>query len=343
MSASTAVPLTPVSRIKRAAAHAAARLPRSVVRRLIRSPLNNDDEQMAPEIALLTMAATDFSTLDPARARLIVEQEAQVLAERFPPFVVEEDLVMPGGLKATRYRAGATSRGLLLYFHGGGFVLGSRASTESAVRFFAVHAGVDVLSVDYRLAPEHRFPAAVEDALTAWDYVLGRAPEWGLDPHRIVVGGDSAGGNLAAVLTLQLRGRDIQPALQVLIYPVTDMSSEHPSYVEFADQNALSAKQMRWYIDHYLSTTADAEDPRASPLLADDLGGLPPAVVTVAGFDPLRDEGIAYAERLTAAGVPTRLFREGGLVHAYIWMTAVSPAARAATGRIAAAIAEAVR
>lgn len=347
MTAATTIQVSASTRLKRVFSHGVTRLPERIMRTLAPPPVNADGEEMAPEIALMSrvlevLPGTDFSDYPPEKARQIIEQEALAVADRYPALEIEEDLVLPGGLPATRYRAHRTSRGLVLYFHGGGFVAGSRASTDSAVRFIATGAPVDVLSVDYRLAPEHPFPAALTDARTAWDYAVAQAPRWGIDPHRIVVAGDSAGGNLSAVLCHDLRDADVQPLLQVLIYPVTDMSSEHPSWREFADQPMLSAKQLRWYYRHYLGEEASTRDPRVSPLLREDMAGLPPAVVVVGGFDPLRDEGIAYAKRLADAGVPTQLLRESGLVHAFIWFTGISNASRTGTARITQAIAAAV-
>ncbi|MET0767898.1 MAG: alpha/beta hydrolase, partial [Aeromicrobium sp.] len=156
------------------------------------------------------------------------------------------------------------------------------------------------------------------------------------------VAGDSAGGNLSAVLAHQVRGRDVVPVLQVLLFPVTDLSTKHPSYQEFSVGYFLTEQHMDWYRERYLADPADALDPRASPLLAEDLAGLPPAYITVAGFDPLRDEGIAYARRLQEAGVPTTLAREGSLIHAFVNITGVSRPAREATIRIANAIAAAM-
>lgn len=347
MTTATMTQMSTSTRLKRAFTRAATRLPERIMRTLAPPPVNADGEEMAPEIALVSrvlavLPGTDFSDYPPAKARQIIEQEARAVADQYSAFEIEEDLVLPGGLPATRYRAHAATKGLVLYFHGGGFVAGSRAATDSAVRFIATRAPVDVLSVDYRLAPEHPFPAALTDARTAWDYAVAHAPRWGIDPHRIVVAGDSAGGNLAAVLCYDLRDADVQPLLQVLIYPVTDLSSEHPSWREFADQPMLTAKQLRWYYRHYLDGVTSPRDPRVSPLLIADLTGLPPAVVTVGGFDPLRDEGIAYARRLAAAGVPTQLLREGGLVHAFIWFTGISNASREGTAHITQAIAAAV-
>lgn len=352
MSAATSAFLPLVLKAQRAALRGFARLPRSVVQRLGRSaPVNAAGEQLAPEISVALKAINaapgpDFIDLPLGEAREMIDHEALLFAEDFAPFAVEEDLLIdtPSGVvAATRYRAAVgQSRGMVVYFHGGGWVLGSRLSTDSAVRFLAVHAQVDVLSVDYRLAPEHPFPAALDDAVAAWDFAVQRAPGWGLDPERIVVAGDSAGGNLSAVLSLLLRDREIQPCLQALIFPVTDLSTQHPSYTEFADGYFLTAAHMAWYRDHYLPEAAQAQDWRVSPLLAPDLAGVAPAFVSVAGFDPLRDEGIAYAERLRAAGVPVQLEREGSLIHAYINVTRVSPTAREATLRIAHAIQRAV-
>ncbi|ANZ20834.1 esterase [Streptomyces noursei ATCC 11455] len=328
-------------RLRRAVGILPGRIPPAVLRRLVRVPVNADGEQMAPEIALLMSAAAkadDYSALAPRHAREVTDAEAVLFGDRIPPLPVEEDLEVPGGLRATRHSAGGSPSGLILFFHGGGFVLGSRAGYAPVARLLARRTGADVLSVDYRLAPEHPFPAAHEDAMAAWEFAVDQAPRWGVDSRRIVVAGDSAGGNLAAVLCQQLRGRAMRPSLQVLIYPAVDLSVKRPSYKEFADSPALTAKQIRWFTDHYLPPGTDVTDPRVSPLLG-DLAGLPPAVVSVAGFDPLRDEGLEYTTRLLGNGVPTQVLREGGLVHGFIGFTALSRTSRAATERIAAAIA----
>lgn len=341
MSQATHRTLPAALRAERAVLRAFARLPRPVVERLgRRAPVNADGEQLAPEVAvalsvLNRVPGSDFSTKPVPEARVQIEQESLVFADDFEPFAVEEDLLVPGpagDVPATRYRARAgVSRGLVVYLHGGGWVLGSRVSTDSLVRFLAVHAEVDVLSVDYRLAPEAPFPAALEDARAAWDFAVDMAPTWGVPTDRLLLAGDSAGGNLSAVLSLQLRGEPVQPCLQVLFFPVTDLSAKRPSYREFAEGYFLTERQMDWYRERYLPRPEDALDWRASPLLADDLAGAAPAYVAVAGFDPLRDEGLAYAERLREAGVPVEVHRARSLIHAYVNITAVSPDAREAT------------
>ncbi|UKD55217.1 alpha/beta hydrolase [Amycolatopsis sp. FU40] len=321
------------------------KLPPSLVKRLVKVPVNADGEQMAPEIAMLMSVVAkgpDFSDLSPVEARAAELKDAAIYGERPLPMNVVEELRLRGGLAATRYRARASSAGLIVFFHGGGFVLGSRAVYDGPVRLIAHHTGMDILSVEYRLAPENPYPAPHNDAMAAWEFAVAHAAEWGVPDGRIVVAGDSAGGNLAAVLAQKLRDSRVKPALQALIYPVTDLAGSRPSNREFADSPALTAKQIAWFTDHYLPPSVERADPRVSPLFAEDLTGLPPALVTVAGFDPLRDDGLAFAAKLTESGVPTQLVREPGLVHGYLSYTALSATSRDAVRRVASAITSAM-
>ncbi|CAM3870635.1 alpha/beta hydrolase fold domain-containing protein [Tsukamurella ocularis] len=348
--APTQVPaeLSRSERLQRAAFTALlAGVPGGVMRRLAPRVVNADGDVMAPEIALLlklTARAPDFSDGTPEEARAIVANDCRVFADEAPAGVrVEPEIVMPDGLRATLYRPVTPSDALVLFLHGGGFVLSSRQDYDVPVRLIADGAGVNVLSVEYGLAPESPFPGPVDDAVTAWYYAVEHAAEWGIDPTRIVLLGDSAGGNLCAVLANDLAGEEIRPYLQVLMYPVVDAVGDYPSRTEFAGSSALSAKQIAWLTDHYLPDRVDGLDPRVSPMRAEDLSGAPPTLITVAGFDPLRDEALAYAARLEEAGVPVRVFRESGLVHGHVSMTRISPAARAAVDRVTGAIRTALK
>ncbi len=230
-----------------------------------------------------------------------------------------------GPLAARHYAppSGSPNRPLLVFFHGGGWVVGDLETHDQPCRILAKFSDVHVLSVEYRLAPEHPYPAAVDDAVAAFAWAVAHAAELGADPTRVAVGGDSAGGNLAAVVSQVTRDSGTaMPVAQLLLYPGTDASVDRPSKSLFADGFFLTRTAMDWYWDTY-SAGGDRTDPKLSPLCASTLEGLPPAILTTAAFDPLRDEGEAYAEALRAAGVKVVLRRAPGLVHGYFNMTGV--------------------
>jgi acetyl esterase len=226
---------------------------------------------------------------------------------------------------------GAAARPVLVWFHGGGWVIGDLETADGTVRAMANGAGTVVVSVDYRLAPEHPFPAAVDDALAAVRWVADNAAELGVDPARLAVGGDSAGGNLAAVVSQQLRDSGPAIAFQLLVYPVTDAKLVLPSIDENGEGYFLEKETMQWFVHHYLGD-GGRDDPRVSPLAATDgaLVGLPPALVITAELDPLRDEGEAYGERLGAAGVDVTVTRYDGVIHGFFSMRDMLPDGAAA-------------
>jgi acetyl esterase len=228
---------------------------------------------------------------------------------------------------------------LLVFFHGGGWTVGDRDTHDRACRHFAGAARCRVASVDYRLAPEHPFPAAVEDCWAAWAAIAGAAAAWGADPRRIAVGGDSAGGNLAAVVAILAKEkRAPAPCLQLLIYPAVDMAGLHASIATFGTGYLLTKPMIDSFMGYYVPTPEMRRDWRASPLLARDLAGLPRAFVQTAGFDPLQDEGAAYAKALATAGNTVAHEHYPSLVHGYLQLAGYSKGARAAVDDAAAAL-----
>jgi acetyl esterase len=213
-----------------------------------------------------------------------------------------------------------TSLPALVFLHGGGWIGGDLDTHDVFCRELAVGAGCAVIAVDYRLAPEHKFPGAYEDCLAACAHVLDHAAELGIDPARIAIGGDSAGGNLAAAVVQALHRREgNRPCFQLLIYPFTDFRMETPAFAEMQPP-ALTASEAAWCVDQYLSSQDEVRDVRASPALAEDLSGLPPAFVMTAEFDGLRDDGEAYALALAKAGVPVSVRRYLGVLHGFLSM-----------------------
>jgi acetyl esterase len=314
-------------------------------------PVQVDGDTLAPEVQLGLAVLerrheTSPETLPPAQAREARRRLAAVYAGK-PAEVgsvrdLELELELGDGARGLRARHYAPAElggphPLLVYYHGGGFTYGDLDTHDGVCRLLCRHGGAHVLAVDYRLAPEHPFPAAVEDARAAFAWACANAAALGADPRRVGVGDDSAGGNLAAVVA-QLSARDggAAPVLQLLIYPATDFTRRRRSRELFGEGFLLSNDEMDWFETNYLGTErTHAHDPRASPLLAGDLSGLAPAFVVTAAFDPLRDEGEEYAEALRAAGTAATVRRFPGLIHAFIAAAGVSRAARDAVIEIA--------
>jgi acetyl esterase len=234
---------------------------------------------------------------------------------------------------------GAGPHPVLVYFHGGGYVIGSLDTHDAVCRALTNAAECAVLSIDYRLAPEHPFPSAVEDAFFAVEWVAEHGESVGLDPDRIAVGGDSAGGNLSAAVTLMTQDRD-GPDLerQVLIYPAVDspVTGEYDSYEENAEGYFLERESMEWFLDRYVDDEIHLRNEYFAPILADDLSGVPPASVVTAGFDPLRDEGQAYAERLRDAGVEVSSHTYDDMIHGFVSMVGMIDAAEEVVETLAA-------
>jgi acetyl esterase len=257
------------------------------------------------------------------------------------PRVESRTLPGPAGEIPVRIYAASEARGLpaLVYFHGGGFVIGDLDTHDGTCRSLAKAIGCIVVSVDYRLAPEHKFPAGPEDCYAATRWVVEKGAEIGVDGTRVAIGGDSAGGNLAVVVALMARDRG-GPALrhQLLVYPVANHDFSTPSYEENKQGYLLSREMMRWFWNHYLADAKDGAQPYASPLRAASLKGLPPAHVITAEFDPLRDEGEALAARLARDGVPTTHTRYDGMIHGFFSMTAQVDAAKRAVAEASAAV-----
>jgi acetyl esterase len=282
--------------------------------------------------------------LTPDEARAGVEA-SNAMIPAGPDVESVRDIVIPsqaGGMPARVYSPSSSAPGLVVYYHGGGWVLGSLDGWDASVRSLAIASGCDVVSVDYRLAPEHVFPAAADDAYDALVWAASRA---GLAHGRpVVVAGDSAGGNLAAVTALRARDFGGPPiALQVLVYPVVDCDLDRRSYREYdGDELILNRRDMVWFWDRYTPDAAARVNPYASPLRAPSLSGLPPAYVVTAEHDPLRDEGFAYADRLRVARVPVEHRHFGSQIHAFFTFTGVLDDADKAVTDAGAAIRSAV-
>jgi len=286
-----------------------------------------------------------LESFSPEEARKLAIESLKLAGGTMEPVHSIENLRIPGPdgeIPIRIYTPDAPApRPALVYFHGGGWVVCDLDTHEVVCTAMARRAGAVVVAVDYRLAPEHKFPAAVTDSYAATAWVASNAEKLGIDPKRISVGGDSAGGNLAAVVSLKSRDED-GPAIafQVMVYPVTDLSSyDTPSYREFGENHYLTKSEMEWFRGHYLRSMEDARDPHASPLLALDLSELPPALIITAECDPLRDEGQAYAKRLEYDGVPVTYTCYAGMIHPFFSLSGAIPQAFDAIQQVANAVA----
>jgi acetyl esterase len=322
-------------------------------RLLFGKPPTIDGQTLSTEThALLTLARWSgsngfFAGRSVAEARAGSAYEARVTDRRRPiPMSEVRGINIPGPagpvpsrLYVPPHPAPGAPAPLLVYYHGGGWVIGDLEMYDGVCRLLASASGCQVISIDYRLAPEHPFPAPLEDAFAAFEWAVANAAALGTDPQRIGVGGDSAGGNMAAVVShMALEGGGQMPAMQLLIYPVTDSAEDTRSRRLFSDGFILTKADMDKFEDAYLPPGADASDQRISVLKCPDLHGLPPAYVATAGFDPLRDEGEAYALAMRDCGVRVALRRHPGLIHSFVNQTAVNPTALGAMLEAAGAV-----
>jgi acetyl esterase len=289
---------------------------------------------------LASMGGTPLHEMAPVDARGMALPPDLAGAEQPVYRVIDRTVPGPAGRIPVRIYSPTSAERLpgLIYFRGGGFVLGTLDSSDRACRDLAHRSGRVVVSVDYRLAPEHPFPAAVDDAYAATKYVIENPAEFGVDASQVAIGGESAGGNLAAVTALRCRGGVTPPlAFQLLIYPLVDFADDSPSMREFAHGHFITADLLAYFERHYLKTGQDRRHQEASPLMA-DLRGLPPAFVLTAECDPLRDQGEAYARKLEQAGVPVTLKRYEGMIHPFFSLAGIVDGGRAAIADAAAAL-----
>lgn len=298
------------------------------------------DPVIAQIIPLLPLRDPGTMTPQSARDSLRALAAARAAAVPPPPVASVQDTEVTGvaaPLAARVYRVSEQKSPTVVFFHGGGWVAGDLETHDRQARLLAIETGAVVVSVDYRRPPETRFPGAFEDSFAAMRDVYARISEFGGDRLRLGVAGDSAGGNLAAAAAIACRDAGIGLAAQLLVYPITDVAGNYadttenarfPSRVENAEDYFLSRAVMEWFAGHYLEDTRHGEDWRVSPLRAKSLAGLAPAVVCTAWFDPLRDEGRAYAEALAAADVTTKYHHGAGLIHGYFGLGEASETAR---------------
>ena len=290
---------------------------------------------------LASLQTPSADRLPPAEARRLYRETRAALWPPAPQLAEVRDLSV-GSVRARLYRPAPGTLTAFIFFHGGGWVLGDLDTHDVVCRQIAEQSKSVVIAVDYRRAPEHRFPAAIDDAWEATTWIAAHAEELGIDATRIAVGGDSAGGGLAAVVAMMARdSRKLRLALQVLIYPVTDLRAQSESYSTFAEGYFLTRAGMQWFIAQYAPTREAIEDWRASPLLAPWVHGVAPALIIAAELDPLADEGAAYARRLRGARVPVEYHVLEGMIHGFLAMGGRIDAANEAVAMTAAALRQA--
>jgi acetyl esterase len=300
-------------------------------------PLDAQAQRVIEAMTALNLKPVESSTPDEARESIRSRTAALGPFEDVAAVADHRVPVAGGEITVRAYSPGGPGpHPALVYYHGGGWVIGDLYTHDGLCRSLTNAARCAVVSVDYRLAPESKYPVPAEDSYAALRWVAANAGRLGIDPRRIAIGGDSAGGNLATVVALMARERG-GPALvhQVLIYPVTDHDLSTPSYLENATGYVLTREGMRWFWSHYLAREAQGREPHASPLRASSLAGLPSALVITAEYDPLRDEGEAYAARLRDAAVPVTVTRYPGMFHGFVRMTRILDKARTALDEIA--------
>ncbi len=326
-------------RIERFSARALLNMHPAALRILAGKPVVRDGQTLDPQLQLMLRlqklrgkAALGATT--PAEERRMMNAQTRVLEPVGPDLAKVEDISLAGGVDPVPARVYYPD-GLrqpapaMVFYHGGGFVIGSLDSHDGPCRVIAAKAQCIVISVDYRLAPEHRAPAGVGDAIAAFRDIAARADEFGIDSKRIAVSGDSAGGNLAAVVAQNTADDTVSPCFQLLFYPTVDFARDSASVLSLAEGFLLEKSSMDWFRGHYIDDATNTADPMVSPIYG-DVTGVAPAFVITAGFDPLRDEGEAYARKLMDAGVATQQERYPSMIHGFLNVAGAVDGARQA-------------